>query len=235
MKKFCAAKPDPRILILQVIVSVALLSIFHTCYGIYTLFAVLDIVLLILCGWKAFWKNTVSFLVLNGALFLLTTIHIPVISELFPPFFTMLVRVYPAWLSLNILTARSQMDEMLFVLDRMHISKTFSIPLMVVYRYVPTILQELHCIDESLKMRGRNDLRHSLRMLNEHMVPLLARSEKIAEELSAASLCKGLSTERTRTSCTNVHISAGDVMYLLGMIVVSTGLLLFDRYCKGGV
>lgn len=235
MKKFRAAKPDPRILILQVIVSVALLSTFHTRYGVYALFAVLAIVLLILCGWKAFWKNTVSFLALNGALFLLTTVPIPVISELFPPFFTMLVHVYPAWLTLKILTVRSQMDEMLFVLDRMHISKTISIPLMVVYRYVPTILQELHCIDESLKMRGRNDLRHPLRMLNEHMVPLLARSEKIAEELSAASLCKGLSTERTRTSCTNVHISASDVMYLLGMIAVSAGLLLFDRYSKGGV
>lgn len=128
MKKFRAAKPDPRILILQVIVSVALLSTFHTRYGVYALFAVLAIILLILCGWKAFWKNTVSFLALNGALFLLTTVPVPVISELFPPFFTMLVRVYPAWLTLKILTVRSQMDEMLFVLDRMHISKTISIP-----------------------------------------------------------------------------------------------------------
>lgn len=235
MDKFRAAKPDPRILILQIILSVAVVSAVHTYYALIALFGVLELIILVYCGWKTFLKKMVCFAVLIGALSALTSFYIPVLSVLFPPFFMMLVRVYPTWLTLNIFTARVQMDEMLYVLDRMYIPKTFSIPLMVVYRYVPTILQELHCINESLIMRERNDIRHPLRMVNDHIVPLLSRSEKISEELSAASLCKGLSTKRVRTSCTDVHITMGDVVYLLGMFVVSAGLIVFDLYMRGGV
>ena len=234
MNQFRAAKPDPGILILQVAVSVVLVSFFHTYDALIALFGVLDLILLAFCGWRIFFKKAVCFAVLIGALLTLTTFQIPVLSGLFPPFLTMLFRVYPTWLTFNILTKRAQMDEMLYVLDRMHVPKTFSIPFMVVYRYVPTILQELHCINESLVMRGRNDLRHPIRMLNDHIVPLLSRSEKIAEELSAASLCKGLSTKRVRTSCTRVHISAEDVVYLSGMIAVAAGLIVFDLHMRGG-
>lgn len=235
MKEFCAAKPDSRILILQIILSVALVSIFHTYYALLALFGVLDLVILTFCGWKTFFKKMIGFAVLMGALLLLTRFYVPVFSEVFPPFLNMLVRVYPTWLTFNILTARVQMDEMLYVLDRMHVPKTFSIPLMVVYRYVPTILHELHCINECIMMRACGHRRNPFQMINDRIVPLLSRSEKIAEELSAASLCKGLSTKRARTSCTDVQISITDAGYLVGMLAAAAVMFLFDRYMGGGI
>lgn len=235
MNKFRAKKPDPRILILQIVLSVLLVSSIHTYYALIALFGVLDVIIFVFCGWKAFLKKAIGFAVMLGAMSLLIRFNIPVLSGIFPPFLMLLVRVYPTWLTLNILNERVRMNEMLYVLDRMHVPKTFSIPLMVVYRYVPTILQELHCINESLAMRERNNIRHPIRMLNDHIVPLLSRSEKIAEELSAASLCKGLNTERGRTSCTDVHITIGDIIYLFGMIAVSAGIILFDQHIRGGV
>ena len=160
MNKFRAKKPDPRILILQIVLSVLLVSSIHTYYALIALFGVLDVIIFVFCGWKAFLKKAIGFAVMLGAMFLLMKFNVPVLSDIFPPFLMLLVRVYPTWLTLNILKERVRMNEMLYVLDRMHVPKTFSIPLMVVYRYVPTILQELHCINESLAMRERNNIRH---------------------------------------------------------------------------
>lgn len=234
MTDFKAIKPDVRILLLQVLLSVVLLSSFHTVYALWALFSVLALATLFFCGWRSFFKNILLFAVLNGLFYGLTALKITVLSGIFPPFLTLLIRVAPAWLTLTILNARSRMDEMLYALDRMHIPKTLSIPLMVVYRYVPTIFQELRCIHESLKMRGLNSWHHPWRTLDNHVVPLLARSEKISEELSAASLCKGLSAERRRTSCTEVRIDRFDLLYLIGMLLAAVALIFFDRFAKGG-
>ena len=65
-------------------------------------------------------------------------------------------------------------------------------------------------------------------------MPILARSEKISEELSAASLCKGLNTERDRTSFTDVRISAQDIIYLAIMLFAAAGVLIFDGLMRGG-
>ena len=56
----------------------------------------------------------------------------------------------------------------------------------------------------------------------------------LSEELSAASLCKGLSAERRRTSCTEVRIDRFDLLYLIGMLLAAVALIFFDRFAKGG-
>lgn len=175
---------------------------------------------------------------MNAVIYFLGHIHIPVLSDIFPPFLIMLSKIYPAFLTLKIMSARAQMNEMLYAFDRMHIPKSFSIPLMVVYRYVPTILQEFKRIDESLKMRGLcfsfENMKHPIRTVGNYIVPILARSEKISEELSAASLCKGLNTERDRTSLTDVRISAQDIIYLVIMLLAAAGIFIFDGMMRGG-
>lgn len=85
---------------------------------------------------------------------------------------------------------------------------------------------------KSLKMRGLNlsvrNLKHLIPTIENYMVPLLFRSEKLSEELSAASLCKGLSVERNPFLRTEVKLTLADFLYLLGMAVVICGLLYLD-------
>lgn len=167
-----------------------------------------------------------------GMIWGFTTINIPILSIIFPPFLMMMIKVYPIYLLLRLLVDKAPMNELLYVLDRIHISKSLSIPLMIVYRYVPTIIQEIHYINESLKIRGLNlsfsNLKCLIRTLENYMVPLLFRSEKISEELSAASLCKGLSIGRKRTCCTDVRFTKEDYLYLSGMTVVTVALFFLN-------
>ena len=226
-------KPDPRILILQTIVVAVLGGSSRTIFSTTGLFLVVDFLLLFWFGIRTFLTNLLSFAIMYGILLTVTWIPIPVLSFLFPPFLTMILRIYPAFLSLKILSGKAPMDELFYTLDRMHLPKTLSIPLMVVYRYVPTLLQELRAIHESLKMRELNlsftNLKHPVATLENYIVPLLYRSEKLAEELSAASLCKGLSSTRKRTCCTKVSLTAIDYFYLLGMVLITVLLILLNH------
>lgn len=238
MSDFKASKPDIRILIIQTITAVILTGSLRTVYAIYALFAVCDIAVLILCGRKVFVRELITYAVINAIIWLLSELYIPVLSDIFLPFLLMIMRIYPAFLTLKIMSARAQADEMLYAFDKMHIPKSFSIPFMVVYRYVPTILQEFKRIDESLKMRDLGfsfrNLKHPIRIVSSYVVPILARSEKLSEELSAASLCKGLNTERKRTSLTDVRISAQDIVYFAVMLASAVSVLVLDAFISGG-
>lgn len=228
---FKAAKPDSRILILQIIVASILGFSFHSEFAVISLFLVIDFLLFYWYGVKVFIKRLLSYAVMYGIIWGFTTIYIPILSAIFPPFL-MMIKVYPIYLLLKLLVDKAPMDELLYSLDRIRIPKSLSIPLMIVYRYVPTIFRELHYINENLKMRGLNfslsNIRHLIRTLENYLVPLLFRSEKISEELSAASLCKGLSIDRNRTCCTDVRFTKEDYLYLLGMAIVIVVLLLLN-------
>jgi hypothetical protein len=229
---FKASKPDARILILQIVAASILSFYFKSQLATFCFFLVIDFLIFFWYGAKVFFQRLVAYACLNALTWGLLIVEIPVLSVVLPSFLMMIVRVFPIYLLLKLLMDKTPMDELLYSLDAIHIPKSLSIPLMVVYRYVPTILQEFCYVNESLKMRGLNlsvrNLKHLIPTIENYMVPLLFRSEKLSEELSAASLCKGLSVERNRSCCTEVKLTLADFLYLLGMAVVICGLLYLD-------
>ena len=97
------------------------------------------------------------------------------------------------------------------------------------------ILKEIGYIRESLKMRNLHSsmwdkVCHPMQNAENFFVPLLYRSEKISEELSAASICKGLSTKRKRTCCTKVKLRVTDSIYLLCVALLAAGLAFINYH-----
>ena len=203
----------------------------HNWIAVLALFAIIDLLVLAQMGVWRFFNHIVFYAVLLCLLYGLTMISVPVLSKIFPPFFMFLVRLYPIYMLGSLLIIKAPMNELLFILDRLRIPKTVSIPLAVIYRYIPTILKEVTYVHESLKIRGLNSslgsiLRHPVKSAENILVPLLFRSERISEELSAASLCKGLSTRRQRSCCMKVKFSAVDIFYVIGT-VLATGIVIY--------
>lgn len=232
---FKACKPDARILILQIIVAGILGFYFDNELAVIGLFFVIDALTMYWYGLQFFIKNLIFYGATYGVLYGLMAVNIPILSLVFPSFLMMVIRIYPVYLLLKLLIDHAPVNELLYSMDQMYIPKSFSIPLIVVYRYVPTILREIRYINESLKMRNLNlcfsNLKRLISTLENYLVPLLSRSEKISEELSAASLCKGMSMKRKRTCCTDVRFSGMDYLYLAGMAVVIGGLFLLNNWC----
>ena len=191
---FKASMPDPRILIIQIVVVAVLASVFRNLLALFLLVLIVDFLLLLQCGWTVFWKNLLSYAAMLLILFALQKIYIPVISDLFPLFLLLMARLYPAYLAVRVLIEKTPMDELLFSLEIWRVPKLVLIPLAVIYRYIPTILKEISYIRESLKMRNLHSsmwdkLCHPMQNAENFFVPLLYRSEKISEELSAGSIC----------------------------------------------
>ena len=223
---FKGAKPDARVYILQIIIVSCMSFSLHNWIAVLVLFAAIDLFVLAQIGAWRFFYHIGFYAALLALLYGLTMVSVPILSKIFPPFLMFLIRLYPIYMLGSLLITKAPMNELLFILDRLHIPKAVSIPLAVIYRYIPTILKEITYVHESLKMRGLNSslrsiLRHPVKSAENMLVPLLFRSERISEELSAASLCKGLSTKRRRSCCMEVKFGAVDVLYVIGTVLVA--------------
>ncbi len=117
----------------------------------------------------------------------------------------------------------TKVSEFIAAFDKMHMPQCITIPFSVMFRFFPTIGEEWNNIQNALKFRG-----FSLTMKNLFIrpgfvyecaiVPLLSDTVIIAEELSAASLCRGLGAEEKRTCLADVKIGIFDYV-LIGVAI----------------
>lgn len=231
---FKPTKPDPRVLILQIICASILSFSFTNWLAAILLFVMTAIVAAALQSWRKGARACAVYALFLFLLWLLQRLTIPVISDIFSMFFLLLVRIYPVYLLCGLLVYRAPMNELLTALSHWHIPQAVLIPLAVIYRYIPTTTREITYVNESLKMRGVNAsifslVHHPIKTAERFLVPLLYRSERITEELSAASLCKGLTIHRQRTCLSPTRLGWQDVLYTVGIAVTTIALLCINH------
>lgn len=117
-------------------------------------------------------------------------------------------------------------SEFISAMKRMRISDKIVIPFAVMFRFIPTIIDENHSIGMAMKMRGiglggkRSNL---IELIEYRMVPVIMATVRVGNELSAAALTKGLDTDQKRTSICNIGFHMADygmVIYMLTCIVL---------------
>lgn len=143
-------------------------------------------------------------------------------SALLPPFLYIMLliihgfalRLIPCFLLAAYVLSHTQVSEFIAGMSRLHIPDLITIPLSVIFRFFPTVLEETHAINQAMSMRGirfRGTQFH--KMIEYRLVPSLICSLRIGDELSAAALSRGLGGPCRRSSvCT---LSLGLIDYLL--------------------
>lgn len=233
--KFKSSKPDARILLILIILGIWLSFSLSQNRFMIVLFLAVDIALLIgtNCDGKGFIKNTVIYFFLQGLLVGLSKIQFTFFDVVLLPFIMIMIRVYPIMLLLELFVKRIPVNELMYSLERMHMPKSVLIPIMVIYRYVPTILKEIKMIRAGIKMRGLGcRMKHPASIINAanyYMTALISRSEKLSDELSAAAICKGLSVKRDRSCITKVKIQVPDIIVLCIGIVFTAGMFYLNQ------
>lgn len=124
--------------------------------------------------------------------------------------------------------------EFIAALERMRLPAAIIIPLAVLLRFLPTVQSEFRCIRDTMKMRGlafsvRALLFHPIRTMEYMLVPLLLRSVKVADELSAAAFARGLDSGSPRTSLRDVRILWSEVLLALVFAAMAAGICYADR------
>ncbi|BBB92134.1 MAG TPA: energy-coupling factor transporter transmembrane component T [Methylomusa anaerophila] len=233
---FKASKPDPRVWMLLVVVVSLLTFLGGSRVELFILFAILAVIM----AFQRMTVTTIYFLALYTALLavneFLWFIPIQPVSMLVAMIILLLCRLIPIYMAYIILLEKTPMNELIIALEQMRVPKTLIIPLAVVYRYIPTVRCEIMYVKDSLKMRGLNPsfagmLLHPVTTVEKFMIPLLIRSGKLADELAAAALCKGLDAERRRTSCTGVRFDKQDAVCCVAGLAVAAAFI-FLHYHK---
>lgn len=112
--------------------------------------------------------------------------------------------------------ATTTVSEFVAAMERMHVTEKIVIPMSVVFRFFPTVIEELFAISDAMRMRGiRFGGGKASAMLEYRMVPMMNCSLKIGEELSAAALTRGLGAPIKRTNICQIGFHCQDVVMLL--------------------
>lgn len=131
--------------------------------------------------------------------------------------------------------ASTKVSEFISAMEKSNVPKDIIIPLSVVFRYIPSIIEEIKSITNAMKMRGFGltvkSFKNPLKLIEFYMVPILIGAVKTSDELSAASLTRGLSNPKKRTHLVDTEFSKLDYSLLLISVI---GFLIYVFYFIGG-
>lgn len=126
----------------------------------------------------------------------------------------------------------SPSGELLAALNKLYVPQRILLPIAVVMRFSSTIRTEIKAIIDAMRIRGVVGKRgkailHPLRTFEYVLVPMLIRSLKIADELSASAVARGIECKRKRESYYVMSMNKTDIITMVISVIVCTLLLIF--------
>lgn len=119
-------------------------------------------------------------------------------------------------------TVRStSVSEFMTAMDKMHVPYFITIPFSVMFRYFPTLGEEYNSIHDAMKMREiGQSVKNPFTYIEYVLVPIMMSTVRIADELSASSLTKGLCAGGRRTHICQISIRFYDWLLMLGALAM---------------
>lgn len=103
------------------------------------------------------------------------------------------MRFVPGIMMGYITVRTTTVSEFVASMKKLHLPEQIIIPMSVIFRFFPTVVEEYNAIGDAMKMRGiRFGGGKASAMLEYRLVPVIMCSVKIGEELNAAALTRGL-------------------------------------------
>ena len=111
------------------------------------------------------------------------------------------------------------------VLTQLRAPHVLYVPIMVVIRFFPMAMGELRAIIQAMTLRGLKPgvgqaMLHPLRTGEYVVIPFLGSAARIADELSAAAIIKGLGSEGARETAWTSRFGVGDAVVVATMVVL---------------
>lgn len=110
-------------------------------------------------------------------------------------------------------------------LKRSRVPRAIIIPLAVMFRFFPAVVEEMRAIWDAMKLRGMfrsgaSMVAHPMRLVEFIIVPLIGSTLQISEDLSASAMIRGLGSPGRSTSVVPVGFGPGDIVGWLGIIAI---------------
>lgn len=212
-------KIDPRAKLLQTVLTAIVSFVINSDLGMAIHATVLLIFMLYLGLRKAGLKSTAFFIALfMFKLFILNPYRTEIASVVSLIVFTAL-KLYPFFVVFFIIIKTVDVTELICAMERMHMPRSFVLALAVTMRFIPTVHKEVGYIRDAMKMRNIQSglfafLTHPIRTTEFIIVPLMMRSVRVSDELSAAAVTRAIERPGKRTSYCNLRIGFADFLYM---------------------
>lgn len=137
-----------------------------------------------------------------------------------------ITRLIPGILMGAYVLSSTTVSEFMAAFSRIHVPDTLTIPLSVVFRFFPTIMEEFSSINTAMRMREiRLGGRQVTKAVEYRLIPMMTCTVKIGEELSASALTRGLGGPKKRTNICDIGFRAGDyIIFAFLLVMVAYGV-----------
>lgn len=134
---------------------------------------------------------------------------------MFVAFLGLVHKVYACGMLAGLVISTTRVGEFLSAMARLHMPKKLTIPIAVMLRYLPTIREDWHFIKDAMRLRDVSPtfggfLKAPAMTVNCIYVPLLTAASKAADELSIASVTRGIENPKPRTCLVDIQMRPAD-------------------------
>lgn len=146
----------------------------------------------------------------------ITPIFTGLLNALVTMFSFTMYRMLPIIIMGYYVVTTTTVSEFVASMEKIHLPRQIIIPMSVMFRFFPTVAEEASSIRDAMRMRG---VRFGINALEYRLVPLLMSTVKIGDELSAASLTRGLGSPKKRTNICKVGFHTQDIIFIAISII----------------
>ena len=134
---------------------------------------------------------------------------------MFVAFLGLVHKVYACGMLAGLVISTTKVGEFLSAMARLHVPKKLTIPIAVMLRYLPAIREDWHFIKDAMRLRDVSPtfwgfLKAPAMTINCIYVPLLTAASKAADELSIASVTRGIENPKPRTCLVKIQMRTED-------------------------
>jgi len=134
---------------------------------------------------------------------------------MFVAFLGLVHKVYACGMLAGLVISTTKVGEFLSAMAHLHIPQKLTIPIAVMLRYLPTIREDWHYIKDAMRLRDVSPtlwgfLKAPAMTVGCIYVPLLTAASKAADELSIASVTRGIENPKPRTCLVKIQMLTAD-------------------------
>ena len=139
---------------------------------------------------------------------------------MFVAFLGLVHKVYACGMLAGLVISTTRVGEFLSAMARLHVPKRLTIPIAVMLRYLPAIREDWRFIKDAMRLRDVSPtlwgfLKAPAMTVNCIYVPLLTAASNAADELSIASVTRGIENPKERTCLVKIQMRAADFMAMV--------------------
>ena len=210
---------DPRTKLFLILLCVLSAMFAPNLYFQFALVAVIGL-LAALCGkWQYALRGILAYALICAFTVWCMGVMTGTWRTMFVAFLGLIHKVYACGMLAGLVISTTKVGEFLSAMTRLHVPKKLTIPIAVMLRYLPTIREDWHYIRDAMRLRDVSPtlwgfLKAPAMTVNCIYVPLLTAASKAADELSIASVTRGIENPNPRTRLVNIRMRTADILTL---------------------